>query len=189
MGGPVQQHGAVLVGDDGIPCGRDLIGIEVRVGHHGQYLPCGNLRHHDGPFVDAQLFVRCLLQRHVQGGIDAVPGILQACHIVGCLVAQGGAGIDQVVVGQGLYAGAAFRGVSHDVGEQICVRVHPGLPLVAVQRRLGQDIPVGGVDGAAVVPGKQDGLPGIVAVVEHLLFAGGGEIPQISDQYREQQAE
>ena len=149
------------------------------MGYHGKNLSRGNLRHHHGAFVNIELGIRNLLYLHIQCGIDIVPGILHARRVIGGLIAQGRTGIDQVIIRHRLHPHTPLGGITHNMGKHVRKRIHPGFILPLIRNGFGQHFPVPGINVAAVIPRQKDFLPGIVAVIQHLLLTGSRKIAEI----------
>ena len=147
--------------------------------HHSKDLAGRHFRYNDGATINIQLVVGHLLDMDIQCGIYIVSGVLFSGSIVLHLIAQGSIGVDQIVIGQSLHSHPSLRGIAHDMGEQILIRIVTGLLFILIQYRLRQDIPVPGINGSAVIAGQQNLLTGIITVVDHILFAGCHKMSQI----------
>ncbi len=154
------------------------------MGNHGKNFPGGHFRHHGSPLINIQLGICHLLNLHIQRGVHIITGIFHSGHIICRLIAQGSTRIDEIIICQRLHAHASLGGISHNVGEQFRERIRPGFILLLVQYSLCQHFPIPGINRSPVIPGQQNFLPGIVAVVDHVLFAGSGKISQMHNEHQ-----
>ena len=186
LGGAVQQYCTGIIVDQIIPDLRNGIRIKIGMRHHCQNLAGRHFRYNDGTTVNIQLVIGHLLDMDIQCGIYIISGILFPGSIVFHFIAQGGIGVDQIVIGQSLHSHASLGGITYDMRKQILIRIVSSLLFIRIQYRLCQNIPIPGINGSAVIAGQQNLLTGIITVVDHILFAGCHKMTQIDQQAQEQ---
>ena len=116
--GAVQKSSGGTVAGDLRPVLPDGIRIIIRAGNAGENPSCGNLRHNDGAFVNAECIPGSLLKLRVQCRHHVIAGIFLSAAVIFRLLGNRQTRLYQVPVFQSFHAAAPQYIVSDDLGKK-----------------------------------------------------------------------